>query len=162
RRRLEQLPNRRVPTTVAAPVYGRLLGIESAVDLQPEELRRQTFEALVDLLEAMAASSNLLLCVEDVDAADASTLELLRALLARAGRRGPRRASGRQRPVPPRPRAGGGLLEPPGGAPRRLAPADRRHPRGALRGRRPARGGGPPLRAVGRVRPGRKLVAGGR
>jgi class 3 adenylate cyclase/tetratricopeptide (TPR) repeat protein len=83
RRRLEQLPNRRFPTDQAVPVYGWMLGIRSAVDLEPEQLRRQTFDALVDLVEAMAAGSNLVLCVEDVDAADASTLELLRALLDR-------------------------------------------------------------------------------
>jgi hypothetical protein len=83
RRRLEQLPNRSVPIEQAVPVYGWLLGIRSALDLEPEELRRQTFDALVDLLEARAAGSNLLLCAEDVDAADASTIELLRVLLDR-------------------------------------------------------------------------------
>jgi class 3 adenylate cyclase/tetratricopeptide (TPR) repeat protein len=83
RRRLEHLPNRRVPTELAVPAYGSLLGIRSAVDLQPEQLRQRTFDALLDLFEAMAQGSRLLLCVEDVDAADASTDELLRTLLER-------------------------------------------------------------------------------
>jgi tetratricopeptide (TPR) repeat protein len=83
RRRLEQLPHRRVPTEQAVPVFGWLLGIRSTVDLQPDQLRRRTFDALLDLFEAMATGSNLLLCVEDVDVADASTVELLRELLGR-------------------------------------------------------------------------------
>jgi class 3 adenylate cyclase/tetratricopeptide (TPR) repeat protein len=83
RRRLEQLANRRVATDQAVPIYGWLLGIRSAVDLQPELLRRQSFEALIDLFEAMAANSIVVLCVEDADAADPSTAELLQTLLAR-------------------------------------------------------------------------------
>ena len=83
RRRLDRLPNRRVATAEAVPVHGWLLGIRSAPDLEPEALRRRTFDAIVDLFEAMAAGSNLLLCVEDLDAADGSTVELLRALLDR-------------------------------------------------------------------------------
>ena len=83
RRRLDQLPKRRIPSGHAVPLYGWLLGIRSAVDLQPEELRRQTFDALIDLVEAMALGANLVLCAEDVDAADGSTVELLKALLAR-------------------------------------------------------------------------------
>ena len=83
RRRLDQLPNRRIPTGQVVPLYGWLLGIRSAVDLQPEDLRRQTFDALMDLLESMALGSSLVLCAEDVDAADGSTVELLRALLSR-------------------------------------------------------------------------------
>jgi class 3 adenylate cyclase/tetratricopeptide (TPR) repeat protein len=83
RRRLEQLPNRRIPAPQAVPLYGSLLGVRSAVDLQPEELRRQTFEALIDLLEAIALGSNVLLCAEDIDTADASTIDLLRGLLER-------------------------------------------------------------------------------
>jgi len=83
RRQLEQLANRRVPTEEAVPVYGRLLGVRSAVDLEPENLRRTTFEAVIDLLEAMSAGSQLVLCADDVDTADPSTVELLRALLAR-------------------------------------------------------------------------------
>ena len=83
RRRLEQLPNRRVPTEVAVPAYGWLLGIQSGLDLQPDQLRQRTFDALVDLLEAIAKGSRLLVCVEDADAADASTEELLGTLLGR-------------------------------------------------------------------------------
>jgi tetratricopeptide (TPR) repeat protein len=83
RRQLEQLGNRRVPTESAVPVYGWLLGIRSAVDLEPEELRRRSFQAVIDLLEAMALSSRLLLSVDDADTADPSTLDLVRALLDR-------------------------------------------------------------------------------
>ncbi len=85
RRQLEQLANRRVATEEAVPIYGWLLGVRSAVDLEPEELRRRTFDAVIDLLEAMSISSNLVLCVDDVDTADPSTIELLRTLLARPG-----------------------------------------------------------------------------
>ncbi len=83
RRQLEQLANRRLTTEEVVPIYGWLLGVRSAVDLEPEDLRRKTFGAVIDLLEAIAVSSRLVLCVEDVDTADPSTLELLRALLER-------------------------------------------------------------------------------
>jgi class 3 adenylate cyclase/tetratricopeptide (TPR) repeat protein len=83
RRQLEQLSNRRMRIEDAAPIYGWLLGIRSAVDLGPEELRRKTFDAVIDLLEAMSINSQLLLCLDDVDCADPSTVELMRALLAR-------------------------------------------------------------------------------
>jgi class 3 adenylate cyclase/tetratricopeptide (TPR) repeat protein len=83
RRQLAQLGNRRVPIEESVPIYGRLLGIRSAVDLEPDDLRRKTFEAVIDLLEAMATGAPLVLCVDDVDTADPSTIELLRALLAR-------------------------------------------------------------------------------
>jgi class 3 adenylate cyclase/tetratricopeptide (TPR) repeat protein len=83
RRQLEQLGNRRVATEEAVPIYGWLLGVQSAVDLEPEQLRWKTFDAVVDLLEAISIGSQLVLCVDDVDTADPSTVELLRALLAR-------------------------------------------------------------------------------
>lgn len=83
RRQLEQLGNRRMPTEEAVPVYGWLLGIRSAVDLEPELLRRQSFHAVIDLLEALAATSGLVLGVDDADTADPSTVELLQRLLAR-------------------------------------------------------------------------------
>ena len=83
RRQLEALPHRRLPTAQAVPIYGWLMGVRSAVDLEPEDLRRKTFEAVIDLLEAMSVNSPLLLCVDDADTADPSTLELLRTLLAR-------------------------------------------------------------------------------
>jgi class 3 adenylate cyclase/tetratricopeptide (TPR) repeat protein len=83
RRQLGQLGNRRVATEDAVPIYGWLLGVRSAVDLEPDVLRRKTFDAVIDLLEAMSMSSELVLYVDDVDAADPSTLELLRALLGR-------------------------------------------------------------------------------
>ena len=56
RRQLEQLANRRVATEDAVPIYGWLLGIRSAVDLEPEQLRWKTFEAVIDLLEAMSSA----------------------------------------------------------------------------------------------------------
>jgi class 3 adenylate cyclase/tetratricopeptide (TPR) repeat protein len=85
RRQLEQLANRRVPTEEAVPIYGWLLGVRSAVDMEPEALRRRTFDAVIDLLEAMSITSRLVLCVDDLDAADPSTVELLRTLLSRPG-----------------------------------------------------------------------------
>jgi class 3 adenylate cyclase len=81
RKRLSELPGLKTPIDRAVALYGAVLEIAPAPDLQPEELRRQTFAALVDLLHAMASSGSLLLCAEDVDAADPSTVELLRALL---------------------------------------------------------------------------------
>jgi len=83
RTRLEQLPNLERPIDSLVPIYGWLLGIRSAVDLEPEELRRRAFEAVVDLLEAMARSSVLVLAVEDADTADPSTVELVSTLLSR-------------------------------------------------------------------------------
>ncbi|MCA1587206.1 MAG: AAA family ATPase [Chloroflexi bacterium] len=81
RERLLQLPDRRTPIERALPLYASLLGIGPTLDRQPDKLRRQTFDALVDLFHAMASSASLLLCVEDIDTADPSTVELLRALL---------------------------------------------------------------------------------
>jgi class 3 adenylate cyclase/tetratricopeptide (TPR) repeat protein len=83
RTRLEQLPNLNGRLVGLVPVYGWLLGIRSAVDLEPEQLRRQTFEAVIELLEAMARSSVLVLAIEDADAADPSTTELITRLLSR-------------------------------------------------------------------------------
>jgi class 3 adenylate cyclase/tetratricopeptide (TPR) repeat protein len=83
RTRLEQLPGLRLPADRLVPIYGWLLGIRSAVDLEPEELRRQSFGAVIDLLEAMAKSSTLVLAIEDADTADPSTVALIRALLDR-------------------------------------------------------------------------------
>jgi class 3 adenylate cyclase len=84
RERLSQFPDRQIPIEQALALYGGLLGIGPAPDLQPEELRRQTFDALLDLFHAVASSASLLLTAEDVDTADPSTLELLRALLDRS------------------------------------------------------------------------------
>ena len=86
RRQLEQLGNRRDATEEAVPIYGWLLGVRSAVDLEPEELRRKTFDAVIDLLEAMSMRSPLVLCVDDADSADPSTVELLQTLLTRPGK----------------------------------------------------------------------------
>ena len=82
--RLTALPDRQVPLEEALPLLASMLGIGEAPDLQPEDLRRRTFAVLVDLLCAMASGARLLLCVDDADAADPSTLELLRALIDRA------------------------------------------------------------------------------
>jgi len=81
RERLLRLPDRRTPIERSLPLYGSLLGIGPTPDLHPEELRRQTFEALLDLFHALACSASLLLCAEDIDTADPSTVELLRALI---------------------------------------------------------------------------------
>lgn len=83
RRQLEQLANRRAATEDAVPIYGWLLGIRSAVDLEPEQLRWKTFDAVIDLLEAISIGTPLVLCADDVDTADPSTVELLRLLLGR-------------------------------------------------------------------------------
>ncbi len=83
RTRLDQLPNLSGSTDDLVPIYGWLLGIRSAIDLEPEELRRRSFDAIIDLLEAMATSSILVLSIEDADCADPSTAELLSRLLAR-------------------------------------------------------------------------------
>jgi class 3 adenylate cyclase/tetratricopeptide (TPR) repeat protein len=81
--RLRQLPHLSGSAEEAVPIFGWLLGIRSAVDLAPEELRRRSFEVIIDLLEAMALNSLLVLSVEDADCADPSTAELLSALLCR-------------------------------------------------------------------------------
>jgi class 3 adenylate cyclase/tetratricopeptide (TPR) repeat protein len=83
RRQLEKLGNRRMATEDAVPIYGWLMGVRSAVDLEPDVLRRNTFEAVIDLLEAVSISTRLVLCVDEVESADPSTIELLEALLAR-------------------------------------------------------------------------------
>ena len=83
RTRLQQLPNLSESVGQVVPIYGWLLGIRSAVDMEPEQLRRRSFEAIIDLLEAMAASSILVLSVEDADWADPSTAELLSLLFGR-------------------------------------------------------------------------------
>jgi class 3 adenylate cyclase/tetratricopeptide (TPR) repeat protein len=83
RRQLGQLGNRRMTTADSVPIYGWLMGIRSAVDLEPEVLRRKAFDAVIDLLEAMSISTGLVLCVDEIESADPSTVELLQALLAR-------------------------------------------------------------------------------
>ena len=83
RRQLEQLGNRRMGTEDAVAIYGWLMGIRSAVDLEPDVLRRNAFDAVIDLLEAMSLTTRLVLCVDEAESADPSTMELLEALLAR-------------------------------------------------------------------------------
>src|SRR5205823_2534946 len=70
RNRLEALFADTESAGEATPILGRLLGIKTGADLEPAELRRRTFEVLIDLCEAMAAAQPLLVSVEDADTAD--------------------------------------------------------------------------------------------
>jgi class 3 adenylate cyclase/tetratricopeptide (TPR) repeat protein len=83
RNRLEALLDSGDAAARSAPILGRLLGIHTSVDLEPADLRRRTFDVLIELFEAMASGPALLVCVEDADSADPSTLELLTELLRR-------------------------------------------------------------------------------
>lgn len=83
-RQLDQLPGRRVPIEDAVPILAWLLGRPTVVDLQPDALRRRAFDVLIDLFEALAARAPMVLHVDDADAADPSTVDLLAAFLARA------------------------------------------------------------------------------
>ncbi len=98
---LEHLPHRSVPLDQAVAVYGRLLGLDITIDLQPDALRRLTLDALVDLFEALAVESNVLLHVDDADTADPSTLELLTVLLSRPPTRTLVLLTGRTAPLLP-------------------------------------------------------------
>ncbi len=81
--RLAQLPDLGLPIERTVALLSHLLGVGPAPELQPEVLRRETFDTLVGLLEAIASGASLLLCADDVDAADPSTVELLEVLLGR-------------------------------------------------------------------------------
>lgn len=82
-RLLTRAPARRVPAAEASSIFSWLLGQAASLDLQPETLRQWTFDALLDLYDAIAAGAPLVLHVDDVDAADPSTAELLAVLLSR-------------------------------------------------------------------------------
>jgi class 3 adenylate cyclase/tetratricopeptide (TPR) repeat protein len=82
-RLLAEAPNRRVPATEASSIFSWLLGQAVGLDLQPETLRQWTFDALLDLSDAIAARAPMVLHVDDVDSADPSTAELLTLLLSR-------------------------------------------------------------------------------
>lgn len=84
RDKLTALPGLQVPVERSLPLLGALLGIAPAPDMRPEDVRRQTFDLLVDLLVALAADAPLLVCVEDADTADPSTVQLLGALAEHA------------------------------------------------------------------------------
>jgi class 3 adenylate cyclase len=73
------------PIEPSVGIVARLLGIQSDVDLLPEELRRRTFETIVELIRSIARTSPLLLTVDDLQDADPSTRELL-AVVAEAVR----------------------------------------------------------------------------
>jgi adenylate cyclase len=73
-----------VPTLSAVPYFARLLGLASANDevaaLEPEAFRRGLHDAFGSWLSELAADRPLVLALEDVHWADASSLELTREL----------------------------------------------------------------------------------
>jgi class 3 adenylate cyclase/tetratricopeptide (TPR) repeat protein len=94
---------RRVDATVSAALPGRaaaatpliawLLDVEPPTDerhrtdyLEPAEVRSQAFRAAVELIEAIAASSPVVLVFEDLHWADPASLDFARDLLASATR----------------------------------------------------------------------------
>ena len=70
----------RLPAAEAVPYFARLLGVAPADDgvatLEPEAFRRGLHEAFASWLSAVAAERDLILALEDVHWADASSLEL--------------------------------------------------------------------------------------
>ena len=69
-----------VPEEVVARALTPLsivLGIRKGADVLPEQLRAATFEVLLDLVGRLAEANPLLIAVEDLQAADASTARLL-------------------------------------------------------------------------------------
>ncbi|MEZ5409162.1 MAG: AAA family ATPase [Acidimicrobiales bacterium] len=71
------------PSGNVVALLGRLLGAPVEIDLLPEQIRIMTMRALADLVAAVAAQGPVLLVVEDLHDADASTVELLQHLVAR-------------------------------------------------------------------------------
>ncbi len=71
------------PSPDVVALLGRLLGAPVKIDLLPEQIRIMTMRALADLVAAVATQSPVLLVVEDLHDADASTVELLQHLVAR-------------------------------------------------------------------------------
>ena len=76
-----------------SPILARLLAVavdggESPPELAPEQLRRETHQALVRLVEGMVARGPTLLLVEDAHWIDPTTLEFLTMLIARTDLRG--------------------------------------------------------------------------
>ena len=77
-----------LPVGELAPLLTELLSLPArvrypAVEASPQLLRRKTLEALLSVIEAMAAASPVLMVVEDAHWADPSTLELLGLLVER-------------------------------------------------------------------------------
>ena len=71
-----------------APLLASLLSLKSegrysALALEPEELKRKTFETLIDMYEAMASQCPVLMIIEDVHWIDPSTRELISLLIER-------------------------------------------------------------------------------
>ena len=87
--RLEQaLKQKDVHTAPVLPLVTRLLGLQARDSASPPELsvegqRTQLLTLLVDRLAAIAARQPLLLVIEDLHWADATTVDLLRLLLGR-------------------------------------------------------------------------------
>ncbi|MFB3117373.1 MAG: adenylate/guanylate cyclase domain-containing protein, partial [Myxococcota bacterium] len=69
-------------TLLSLPIEGRYPAIEAS----PQLLRRKILEALLSIIEAMAAATPVLMVVEDAHWADPSTLELLGLLVDRLRR----------------------------------------------------------------------------
>lgn len=65
----------------AAAVFARLLELDGGIDLPPDELRRAAFDAVTQLVDAVAADQPLLLSIDDMDLADPSTTALLEHFL---------------------------------------------------------------------------------
>ena len=79
-----------LPETELAPLLAELLSLPAegrypTQMVSPQLLRRKTLEALLGIIEAMAARTPVLMVVEDAHWADPSTLELLGLLIERLG-----------------------------------------------------------------------------
>lgn len=68
-------------TAIVPTLRARVPGLAEPMNSEPETGRYRLFEAVVDLLAAMAASAPVLLVLDDLQWADAPTLLLLRHLL---------------------------------------------------------------------------------
>jgi class 3 adenylate cyclase/tetratricopeptide (TPR) repeat protein len=77
RRRLETAFGNQVADDDTVALLAYLVGLETPVDLLPEDLRRRTIEVLVKVFGRLAAVSKVLLLVDDVEYSDSSTLEFL-------------------------------------------------------------------------------------
>jgi len=78
-----------LPVAEHGPVLASLLALPGEgryppLALSPDEANQRTLEALVAMIEAMAARAPVLMVVEDVHWADASTVELLDLVVERA------------------------------------------------------------------------------
>jgi len=80
RQRLETIAGRGPVDDELVEVLGYLAGVKPPPDLLPEDLRQRTLFAVVAYIQTVARSTKLLLVVDDVHDADASTRELLKLL----------------------------------------------------------------------------------